>query len=133
MAENTDKIAKAIMRDFGDFIFTGSQDNITSMGIDDTGALRLSGDIKEIGGIIIIEYTAPYAKFVNDGTDPHTIDTNVLLAWVERKLSVPSKDVIKVAKRIANKIAKFGTEPKPFMDNAIAVAKEKYKGHIDLT
>ena len=130
---DVDKIAKAIMRDFGDFIFTRSQENITSMGIDDTGALRLSGEIKEEGDQIIIEYTAPYSKYVNDGTNPHPIDPNVLIEWVRRKLGVPDKDVLKVAKRIANKIAKFGTDPKPFMDNAIAVAKEKYKGHIDLT
>ncbi len=133
MAEDTDKIAKALMRDFGDFIFTRSQDNITDMGIDDTGALRLSGDIKEMGGKVIIEYTAPYAKYVNDGTKPHPISAEVLLSWVERKLSVPSSEVLKVAKRIAAKIRRFGTEPKPFMDNAIAVAKEKYKGVIDLT
>ena len=132
MAENP-KIVSAIMRDFGDFIFTKSQDNITDMGIDDTGALRLSGEIKEVDGQVVIEYTAPYSEYVNDGTDPHPIDPNVLLAWVERKLSVSSKDILKVAKRIANKIARFGTEPKPFMDNAIAVAKEKYKGFIDLT
>ena len=133
MADDIDKIAKAIMRDFGDFIFTRSQDNITDMGIDDTGALRLSGEIKEVGGQVIIEYTAPYAKYVNDGTNPHPIDPSVLLAWVERKLSVPFKDIQKVARRIANKIARFGTEPKPFFDNAVAVAKEKYKGYIDLT
>jgi len=133
MADDIDKIAKAIMRDFGDFIFTRSQDNITDMGIDDTGALRLSGEIKEVGGQVIIEYTAPYAKYVNDGTNPHPIDPSVLLAWVERKLSVPFKDIQKVARRIAAKIRRFGTEPKPFMDNAIAVAKEKYKGFIDLT
>ena len=130
---DTEKIALAIMRDFGDFIFTRSQENLDTMGIDDTGALRLSGEIKEIGGKVVIEYTAPYAEFVNDGTDPHPIDPSVLLAWVERKLSVPSKDIQKVAKRIASKIAKFGTDPKPFFDNAIAVAEEKYKGEIDLT
>ena len=133
MAENIDKIAKAIIRDFGDFIFTRSQENITSMGIDDTGAMRLSGEIREEGDVVIIEYTAPYSKHVNDGTNPHSIDPKVLIAWVERKLKVPAKDVLKVAKRIANKIAKFGTDPKPFMDAAIAVAKEKYKGEIDLT
>ena len=130
---DVDKIAKAIMRDFGDFIFTRSQENITDMGIDDTGALRLTGDIKEEGGFIIIEYTAPYAKHVNDGTNPHPIDPNVLLAWVKRKLGVTEKDVQRFEKRIANKIAKFGTDPKPFFDSAIAMAKEQYKGVIDLT
>lgn len=133
MANSIDEIGKAIVRDFGDFIFTRSQENLTDMGIDDTGALRLSGEIREEGEKIVIEYSAPYASAVNDGTNPHPIDPDVLLAWVERKLSVPSNEVQKVAKRIANKIAKFGTDPKPFMSNAIAVAKEKYKGHIDLT
>lgn len=133
MVNDISKIGKAIVRDFGDFIFTRSQENIVSMGISDTGALLISGEIREEGEKVVIEYTAPYAQFVNDGTDPHPISAEVLLAWVERKLSVPSKDVKKVANRIANKIARFGTEPKPFMDNAIAVAKEKYKGQIDLT
>lgn len=120
------------MRDFGDFIFTRSQDNLDIMNIDDTGALRLSGEIREEGGNIIIEYTAPYASAVNDGSRPHPIDPQVLMAWVQRKLSVPSEDVEKVAKRIAAKIRKFGSDPQPFFDNAIAVAKVKYKGRIDL-
>lgn len=133
MADDISKIGKAVVRDFGDFIFTRSQENLTDMGIDDTGALRLSGEIREENEKIVIEYTAPYAQAVNDGTDPHPINPSVLLAWVKRKLSVPSNEVQKVARRIAAKIRRFGTEPKPFMDNAIAVAKEKYKGFIDLT
>lgn len=133
MANDIDKIAKAIMRDFGDFIFTRSQENITSMGIDDTGALRLSGEIREEGEVIVIEYSAPYAESVNSGSEKHFVNPEVLLGWVRRKLGVPEKDVQKVARRIANKIARFGTEPKPFFDNALSIAKEKYKGQIDLT
>ncbi len=133
MVEETEEISKEVMRDLADFIFTRSQDNIVSMGISDTGALLISGEIREEGGKVIIEYTAPYAAAVNDGTDKHFVDPEELLSWVDRKLGVPSKDVLKVAKIIADKIAKFGTKPKPYMSNAIEIAKVKYKGHIDLT
>lgn len=132
MAE-IDKIGKIIVRDFGDFIFTRSQENIVDMGISDTGALLLSGEIREEGEIIVIEYTAPYAQAVNDGSDAHFVPPEVLFAWVERKLGVSSNNVQRVARRIAAKIAKFGTKPQPFMSSAIAIAKEKYKGQIDLT
>ena len=128
-----DELGKAVMRDFGDFIFSRSKDNIVSMWISDTGALLISGGIKEIAGKVVIEYTAPYAQGVNDGTEKHFVDPKNLLAWVDKKLGVPSKDVEKVARRIANKIAKFGTKPQPFLDNAIMVAREKYKGVVDLT
>ena len=133
MVDEIEEIGRIIVRDFADFIFTRSQDNIISMGISDTGALLISGKVQEEEGKVIIEYTAPYAQGVNDGTDKHFVDPEVLLLWVKRKLGVPEKDVQKVAKRIANKIAKFGTKPQPFMDEAIAIAKEKYKGKIDLT
>ena len=69
MVDEIEAIGKEIIRDFADFIFTRSQENIVSMGISDTGALLISGEIVEEGGIIIIEYTAPYAKNVNDGTN----------------------------------------------------------------
>ena len=128
-----EKIGKLIIRDFGDFIFSRSQENIVDMGISDTGALLTSGEIREEGNKVIIEYTAPYAQAVNDGSDAHFVPPEVLFSWVERKLGVSSENVQKVARRIANKIAKFGTEPQPFMSNAIEIAKEKYKGRIDLT
>ncbi len=133
MTEETEEISKEIMRDLADFIFTKSQENIVSMKISDTGALLISGEIKEEGGKIVIEYTAPYASAVNDGTDKHFVDPEELLGWVQRKLSVPSKDVLKVAGKIAAKIRRFGTDPKPFMTNAIEIAKVKYKGVVDLT
>ncbi|HDZ26534.1 hypothetical protein LCGC14_1026750 [marine sediment metagenome] len=133
MVDDTSKIGRAIVRDFGDFIFTRSQDNIVSMGISDTGALLISGDIRDEGEKTIIEYTAPYAAAVNDGTDKHFVDPEELLGWVKRKLGVPEEDVQKRAGEIADKIAKFGTKPQPFMDAAISVAKEKYKGHLDFT
>lgn len=127
-----DKLGLAIVRDFGDFIFSKSQQNIVDMEISDTGALLLSGEIREERGNVIIEYTAPYAQNINDGTQRHHVDPQELVGWVRRKLDVKAKDVLKVAKRIAEKIAKFGTKPKPFFDNAIAIAKEEYKGKINL-
>lgn len=132
MAEINPEIGKAIARDVADFLFSKSQDNIVSMEISDTGALLLSGEITEEAGEIAIEYSAPYASAVNDGTKPHFVSSKDLEKWVRRKLGVPIKDVPKVAKAIANKIKKFGTLPKPFFDNAIEVTKVKYKGQVDL-
>ncbi len=130
-----DKISIRILRDFADFIFTLSQDNLTSMGIDDRGFLRGSGNVIENPDSVDVEYTAEYAAAVNDGSKPHPVSdegVNSIRAWVERKLSVPAKDVNKVANAIVWKIRKLGQQPKPFLTAAIETAKIKYKGKLDV-
>ncbi len=129
-------VVKEMMRDIADFLLSKAQDNIINMGISDRGELLGSGEVKEIGGEIFVEFDAPQATFVNDGTRPHGINKegqDAIRAWVERKLSVSSKEVDKVANAIIWKIRKKGTLPKPFFDNAVAVTAQTYRGVVDLT
>lgn len=128
-------IGLSVVRDFADFIFTLSQDNLSDMGIDDRGFLRGSGDVRKEADAIILEYTAEYAEAVNSGSKPHPVSEegrNQIKAWVERKLSIPVKDVDTVTNAIVWKIRKLGQKPKPFFDNAFATAQVKYRGKIDL-
>ena len=128
-------IALRVIKDFADFIFTLSQDNLSEMGIDDRGFLRNSGDVKLNLKEVLIEYSAEYADAVNSGTKPHSVSDEGLdqiRGWVERKLSVPRNEVDNVANAIAWKIRKLGQEPKPFFTSALEVAKVKYKGKLDL-
>jgi hypothetical protein len=115
-----------IMKEIALFLFSKSQDNITEMGISDTGALLLSGEVID-GKPVSVVYSAPYASAINDGTKPHKVSPKDLELWVKRKLRVPRKDIKKVSYLISNKIKKMGTEPKPFMDNAIAFTQENFK------
>ena len=133
--EAINHIGLSVVNDFTDFIFTLSQDNLSDMGIDDRGFLRGSGGVKKQIDHIVLEYTAEYADAVNSGTPPHSVSdegVNQIRGWVERKLSIPSKDVDKVTNAIVWKIRKLGQEPKPFLDNAIETAKVKYRGRLDL-
>lgn len=130
-----DFIGLAVVKDYADFIFTLSQENLSDMGIDDRGFLRGSGDVKLNVKDVVIEYTAEYADAVNSGTDPHPVsDEGIeqIRGWVDRKLGVPTKDIDKVTMAIVWKIRKLGQEPKPFFDKALADAEVMYKGKLDL-
>ena len=133
----SEEIQKQIIRDFADSIFSKSQENIVEMEISDTGALLLSGEIRQEGVISVIEYTAPYSDDVNSGTKPHLVEPEDLEGWVWRKLlerkgTRDSPKVKRRAKLISDKIKRFGTQPKPFFNNALEFAKVKYRGTIDL-
>ena len=123
-----EEISKVALRKVADFLFTNSQENIITMGISDLGFLLGSGEIKEEGENIIISYDAPYASAINFGTDPHFVSPKELEGWVRRKLNKKSeKEVKKVAFLISRKIAKLGTQPKPFFDKAVAATRIKFK------
>lgn len=117
-----------LAREVSDFIFTNSQENLIDSGAVDTSNLLLSGSIEEKKDVILIKYEAPYAKAINDGTDPHSIHSSVLEGWVRRKLNPGSEKKVKqIAFAISQSIRKRGTVPNPFMDKAITLAQEKFK------
>ena len=128
-------VTKAMMRDIADFLLAKAQDNIINMGISDRGELLGSGEVKEIAGEIVVEFDAPQANFVNNGTQPHGINEEgrqAIKAWVERKLSVPSKELDQVTNAIIWKIRKKGTKAQPFFDQAIFFTAQRYKGIVDI-
>jgi len=91
---------------------------------------------KEVG------YGALYASYIEFGTRPHFPPVEVIYQWVYRKRNdlkinynkkkevlfngkPHNADILKVAWSIANKMAKDGTEPKPFMRPSFILGKSK--------
>jgi len=113
------------------FIFARSQENIVKNQSIDTGFLLQSGKVpKWKGDTIVLEYDAPYAQFVEYGTPPHPVSGKHFVAWVKRKLGINEPQALRVAWAIATKIAKEGTEAKPFLRPAITDAIIKYNMKI---
>jgi len=88
--------------------------------ISDRGYLLQSGSLKQVGKAQVIEYEAPYAADVEygqmAGTRPDFIE---IRNWATRKLGVDKGEATGVAISICNKIEKEGTEPRPFLREAI--------------
>jgi len=109
------------------FIFTQSQQNLIKNRTSDTGFLLKSGKPPRWErNECIISYTAPYALFIEYGTDPHPVDPKKLIGWVKRKLRIHDPEAFRVAYAVANKISTVGTDPQPFLRPAINEAIVKY-------
>ena len=130
MAENDkaiEDIGMEFIRDIADSIFTKSQENLGDMGIDDTGELRLSGDVIETKNSVTVEYDAPHASPINFGTEPHGVSFEVLKPWIRRKLGIKKeKEVNRIARAISFKIKRLGTKPQPFFDMAVESTLAKF-------
>ena len=59
-------------------------------------------------------------------TPPHAMPHDILVKWVIRKLGKNSKEAIKIAWAIQQKIKKIGIEPHPFVRPAILAGSVKY-------
>lgn len=127
MPQENYKLKKAISKELAELVFTKSQENINDMGITDTGELFLSGDVRVHRDFSEVIYDAPHASPVNFGSQPHAIHSEMLIDWVRRKLNKTGKEGQRVAFLIAQKIKHQGTQPKPFLDNAIEFVKNSNK------
>jgi len=80
----------------------------------DTGQLKgsIRKTVKGLTGEVIAG--AKHAIFIEEGTRPHFPPVSALRGWAGRKLGNPD-----LAYAVALKIAKVGTEPKPFMEPAL--------------
>lgn len=125
------------------FIFSRSQENLvtpmpfprtsrpkgrTSSVIFDQGFLMRSctGPFWE-GDTVKLVYDAPYAFFVEFGTDPHPVSHKHFIKWAMRKLRISNKKkAVSVAYAVAKTIEKYGTDPHPFLRPAINEAIVKY-------
>lgn len=106
-----------------DEIFSRSQENLTKNKSIDTGFLRNSGNVNRKFLDKEIVYKAPYAASIEYGTDPHMPPVDALKGWSRRKLGNE-----KAAWAVAKKIAKEGTDPKPFLRPAIETTLQKVGG-----
>lgn len=125
--EPEDQLEQKI-HDIADYIFTRSQELIVEHNSIFTSNLLQDADITKIGKCAYrIHYKAPYAQWVEYGTEPHWIPPGVLDDWVRIKLGVKPKEVHKVAYLIARKIATKGTKEHPYMRPSILEAIFKFQ------
>jgi hypothetical protein len=99
--------------------------------VTDTGNLKRSGEIvpaTEGSNTAYVVYRAPYARDIEYGRPPgkRVEDLNRLKGWVIRKLGVKSEEADIVVKYVARKIYKEGTEPRPFLRDALYQVKSRY-------
>ncbi|MCH7759988.1 hypothetical protein IIA15_01085 [candidate division TA06 bacterium] len=138
--EDVRKWSEEIMQ----FIWAESQQNLTKevptnairssskqmAAITDTGALLGSADppIWD-GNTLRLIYDAPYALFVEYGTDPHPVSAEgwqAIRKWVGRKLRLKGKKADRATDSIVWKIRKLGSQPRPFLRPAIHAAIRKF-------
>jgi len=109
-----------ISRDIAEEVYRRSQENIDRMNVIASGFLKRSGLVMRVGEKTwAVKYFAPYALFVEFGTEPHRPPVKPLIEWAMMKFGMNEKDAKRVAYAVANKIAKYGTEPRPFLRNAM--------------
>lgn len=126
--KNLDKILGLLGKDIATQIFEKSQKNIDEMNIMASGYLKKSGRVEKVSfNTYRIVYDAPYAIFVEYGTSPHMPPIEPLIRWVKLKFGVSDEEARRIAWSIANKIKEEGTEPKPFLRNAIDEVKSDIK------
>ena len=128
-----------ILDNIAEDIFTKSQENLVESfeyegekinQISDTGALLKSGMVERTSdNIRTVKYSIFYADYVEFGTLPHPISQEGQIAiynWVRRKLGLSNKKAKEVAYKIIWKIRKKGTDPKPFLRNAVDYVIKEY-------
>lgn len=109
-----------VSRDIAEEVYKRSQENIDKMDIIASGFLKRSGTVMKVGEKSwIVKYFAPYAVFVEYGTEPHRPPIKPLIEWAMMKFGMSEKEAKVIAYKVANKIAKYGTQPRPFLRNAM--------------
>ena len=110
--------------DLADFVFARSQELVPV----DEAMLKKSGSVERLPLNKTICYDSIYSVFIEFGTEPHHPPSAPLISWAKRNLGLSEKEARKVGWAIVNKIAKEGTEPRPFLrpslDEAVARASE---------
>ena len=107
--EKTDKKLDEII----DFIFSKSQENIVRKGAMNSGHLLHSGNVQRAFLNKTITYSAPYATYVEFGTEPHMPPVEPLEQWGKRKFGKSG-----LGYPVAMKIKKQGTPPVRYLSRA---------------
>lgn len=111
------------MDEIVDFIFSESQKNIVENENIDQGFLLKSGAVTKKLLNKEINYSVDYADHIEYGSTAHYINASILVPWVRRKLNIKNdQEVWRVAYAIAQKIAKEGVIPSPYLRPAIDLA-----------
>ena len=98
----------------------------------DRGILARSGNVTKEFLKKRVGFSAPYAKWIEYGTDPHYPPLAPILAWVLRKrLAKNKRQAHQIAQKIVWSMGTYGTEPKPFLRRAIALGRKNLKRLIE--
>lgn len=85
--------------------------------ISDTGGLLKAGEVIQESNRILIRYSTPYANAIEYGLPPGIwVPIDALEAWAGRKLGAKGDNV---AYAIQQKIYQMGTDPRPFLREAL--------------
>jgi len=86
-----------------------------------TGSLRNSWQIfSRADGRVVLGSDIGYARYVDEGTPPHTPDFDAIQVWARRKLGDES-----LAGPVFRSIQESGTEPNDYVGRAIDTAIER--------
>lgn len=66
-----------------------------------------------------------YAIYVHEGTRPHWAPLDPLRVWVVKKLNITGEEAEDVARRVQYKIARKGTEGRPFIEDVYTLYQPK--------
>lgn len=98
--------------------------------VSDRGYLAKESEVMESENGFVVGFKMPYAKFVHDGTVPHYPPFDPIYEWVKRNqlaADAPKGKKTKIEKQIAWKIINYigenGTPPKPFLLQAMEIAR----------
>ena len=128
-SRNTDEAMDAMLDQIADVIFSESQENIIRYGAVDTGFMLRSGNVNREFLEKEIIYSAPYAVTVEFGREPGSMPpVQRIKKWLMRKFHLKEKEAENRAWAIAKKIEKSGTKARPFLRDAINVAKAQFSG-----
>lgn len=121
------KQADKILDDAADYLLAQSQLNIKANGSINTGFMARSGYVKRKPGRKEVGYSAPYAAFVEFGTDPHMPPIEPLKRYLMKKEGLGEKEATSRAWAMAKAIEREGTMPHPFLRPAIEETVRRYR------
>lgn len=124
-----------VLNEFYNYFVQQAKDNLAGNG--SIASNDLYNSLSEVNKVIEIgdDYFSvkinmlDYWKYVEEGTSPHYPPIKPLLDWVAVKQGVPKVEGFAYA--VQNKIAKEGTEAKPFFEPAKEDAIKRFELSID--
>lgn len=135
---------RGLVQEMAEHIFSVSQKNLVekkwvvksakgdiTTQITDTGFLLQSGTVKHLPDKSMIEFSAPYADDIEFGQIPGKIaDVREIQRWAERKIGVSKQNSYHTALNIVKHIKLYGTQPRPFLRQAVYSVVETYPGVV---
>ena len=102
--------------------------------ITDTGELLSSEELKKTQNGATLVFNAEHASHVEYGIPVGTyVPITVLARWAGRKLGLSEKEALSAAYAIQTKIANEGTDPRPFLREAVYTVVHEYdKKKVDV-